>query len=156
MFELNTYPKDKNILCRETVSIELDMINELKPFILKMKEYVKNNENCVGLSANQVWKYEQYPAPKIFVMLVTDNRLIQEFINPTVHFSGKTLRHVEGCLSRPNKKFLAKRSKNCTIHYYDIEGKEHIEKYGGFYAQIIGHEMQHLSGNILKREVNVR
>jgi len=120
MFNLNLYPKEKEILCQSAVPVDLELLGEFKEFILQMKKFVKENNNSLGLSANQVWPYHEYPAPKVFVMVVTDNRDVQEFINPIVQFSGPTIKHIEGCLSRPGKLYHAKRSKNCTIHYYDL------------------------------------
>jgi peptide deformylase len=150
---INLYPDKKDILLKPTVPIDLELLEEFEPFIRAMANFVKNSEDAIGLAANQVWEHKDIPCPRIFVMGRIDIEDPLVCINPSVEFTGKTLKHQESCLSRPGKLYWAKRSKNCTIHYYDLEGLEHLEKYTGIYAQIIGHEMQHLYGDILKRVV---
>lgn len=155
MFEINTYPKDKEILLRKTVPIDEKLIPDLIEFIDAMEKYVLEDDNAIGLAANQVWSHQEHACPSIFVMGTAEQPGVKTFINPIVHFSGPTIKHIEGCLSRPGKVYYANRAKNVSINYIDREGQEKTEKYTGVYAQIIGHEMQHLEGKILKKEVKI-
>lgn len=150
--KINTYPKHRDVLLKASTDIALEDLHMWSAYVDEMKQFADDHDSCIGLAANQVWERDT-PYPSIFVMgMLDDNEGWKEFINPTILPTGKTIKNTESCLSRPGKVFIVKRSKNVAINYYDLTGKEHTEKYGGAYAQIIQHEMQHLSGSILKRE----
>jgi peptide deformylase len=55
---------------------------------------------------------------------------------------------LEGCLSLPNFYTPIDRDGYVKIKYQDESGKERVEDFKGFFAQIIQHEIDHLNGVI--------
>lgn len=53
---------------------------------------------------------------------------------------------LEGCLSLPHYYGPLKREQSVTVKYQDETGKELVEEFRGFNAQIILHEIDHLNG----------
>ena len=53
---------------------------------------------------------------------------------------------LEGCLSLPHYYGPLKREQSVTVKYQDETGKELVEEFKGFNAQIILHEIDHLNG----------
>ena len=102
----------------------------------------------VGLAAVQIGK----PVRMFAMLWKKDFRII---INPEIIKIGrkqikrkkahaKTI--LEGCLSIPNIYGPLARSQSLTLKFTDLEGKENVEKFEGFSAQIIQHEVDHLNG----------
>ena len=54
----------------------------------------------------------------------------------------------EGCLSLTGVRKTT-RYQNIEIDYYDSSWKKHRQKYSGWTAQIIQHELDHLEGRII-------
>ena len=54
----------------------------------------------------------------------------------------------EGCLSLTGVRKTT-RYQNIEIEYYDSSGKKHRQKYSGWTAQLIQHELDHLEGRII-------
>jgi peptide deformylase len=139
--KINTYPKNRNVLLSKSKDIPLGDLKDWISFVDEMKQYADDHDTCVGLAANQVWEMDS-AYPSIFIM----------GMNPTIMPTGKTIKQTGSCLSRPGKAFIIGRAENVARHYYNLAGESLTEKYGGVYAQVIQHEMQHLSGSILKKE----
>jgi len=69
------------------------------------------------------------------------------FINPEiVEFSKECSSYNEGCLSFPDARSEVVRSKEVTVKYLDLFGKEKVEKMSGLLATCIQHEVDHLNG----------
>ena len=68
-------------------------------------------------------------------------------INPSiVSHSEKMVMGIEGCLSVKEKRGNVNRYQNIEIEYFDRQGQQQKEKYEGFVARIIQHELDHLNG----------
>lgn len=102
-----------------------------------------------GLSAIQVGK----PLRLFIVYSPEGNPIV--FINPQITKRSKTCvsgvphgkqRYYEGCLSVPGFYAILKRPKAIKIHYLDLDGNVHEEKYSDFMACVIQHEYDHLDG----------
>lgn len=105
----------------------------------------------VGLAAPQVGKSLQ-------LFIVNYKNLQRVIINPVVLEIAKTKitnkkgkrkvsrKILEGCLSLPHYYGPIKRAGMIKIKYLNEEGKEMIEQFKGFEAQIIQHEIDHLNG----------
>jgi len=109
---------------------------------------VQKDPEGVGLAACQIG----IPV-RIFVMV--KNGKIIPIINPEVlekeeeKIATKTKEGheiLEGCLSLPNYYTPLKRAGKIKIKYQTPEGKEKIEEFNGFSAQIVQHEIDHLNG----------
>jgi peptide deformylase len=117
----------------------------------------------VGLAAPQVGKSLQ-----IFIAKPTDKSKISVFINPKIvgqslvrsyikrprrDGSEKASKKLEGCLSLPNIWGPVLRSSSLTLSYLDEKGIERKQKFSGFMATVIQHEMDHLSGVLFPKRV---
>ena len=68
-------------------------------------------------------------------------------INPEIIATSEELqRSEEACLSLPWEKWFVQRAKRVEVKYMDLKGKIHQQKYSGFNACIIQHEIDHLNG----------
>ncbi len=119
------------------------LIKDLKDTLLAQKD-----PEGVGLAAPQVGKNVQ-----IFAMNYDSD--LQIFINPKILSikNAKTKRPqqneekiMEGCLSLPHYYSPLARPGTVEVEYLTESGKKVKETYTGFKAQIIQHEVDHLSG----------
>ena len=123
----------------------LELIRDLKETLA-----IQKDPEGVGLAAPQIGKnlrifvvnYKNFK--KVFTnpeILKTDNSQITNHKLPTTKSE-----ILEGCLSLPNYYGPLKRINSVKIKYLNEEGKEIIEEFKDFDAQIILHEMDHLNG----------
>jgi peptide deformylase len=99
--------------------------------------------DAAGLAAVQIG----YPK-RIFML--RRNGVNQTFINPVVSdVSAETTRKKEGCLSLPNMAFRIARPKSLTLTWFDEHGTSQTQRFSGFWARAVCHEMDHLNGTIL-------
>lgn len=98
-------------------------------------------KNCVSLSAIQI--SEPYR-----VIVVYDGQRYVPFINPVItRYLGTEYETEEGCLSVEGT-HIVKRYTGVEIMHQ--KGNKFVkEKYTGFYAQIIQHEVDHLNGELI-------
>ncbi len=106
--------------------------------------------NGAGLAAPQV----DVPL-RIFAVEVGDNprypykpRLgLRVLVNPMVRaLSDETYDSFEGCLSIPDLRGLLPRHAEIEVSYRDLDGAEHVERFGGLSAGTMQHESDHLDG----------
>lgn len=71
------------------------------------------------------------------------------FVNPKVTF-GKQVQHcTEGCFSDPDgptKMYSLWRPQSLWIEWQDLQQKWHKQKFNGYIAEVISHEIDHLNG----------
>lgn len=97
---------------------------------------------CVGMAANMIGVNKRIAA-------VSSGKSSFVLINPviTAH-SDETYQASEGCLSLEGKRY-AERYEWILVEYYDIKFKKQKQKFSGFTAQIIQHEMNHFDGKVI-------
>ncbi|HJX59456.1 peptide deformylase [Candidatus Woesebacteria bacterium RBG_19FT_COMBO_47_8] len=101
----------------------------------------------VGLAACQI-------GINLRVFVMAKGKEIVPVINPEIvevskkqgYASHKEHSILEGCLSLPNYYTPLKRATTVKIKYLTPEGKEKVEEFTGFTAQIVQHEIDHLNG----------
>lgn len=100
-----------------------------------------NRNACVGMAANMI-------GVKKRIIAINDNGFTKLMINPTITAKSSKFETEEGCLSlsgvRPTIRY-----KNITVKYLDMNFKEHTEKFNGWTAQIIQHEVDHCDGIVI-------
>ena len=100
-----------------------------------------NRNACVGMAANMI-------GVKKRIIAINDNGFTKLMINPTITAKSSKFGTEEGCLSlsgvRPTTRY-----KNITVKYLDMNFKEHTEKFTGWTAQIIQHEVDHCDGIVI-------
>jgi len=117
-------------------------------------------DSCMGLAATQIW-WKKSPCPAIFVMRWPVSKEAdphhsrgwdwQEFINPIVKLSGKTLKMEEGCLSYPGTTVRKTRKNSVDFIYQTLaQPKQQRLKLNmrshHWVPHVIQHEYDHLKG----------
>lgn len=117
---------------RSDVKYAKDLLDTLKA----------NSDICVGMAANMIGVNKRIAA-------VSSGKSSFVLINPviTAH-SEETYQASEGCLSLEGKRY-AERYEWILVEYYDIKFKKQKQKFSGFIAQIIQHEMNHFDGKVI-------
>lgn len=106
---------------------------------------VQKDPEGIGLAAPQIGKSLQ-------IFLVEFEKLKRVIINPVVISVGKINKKkrkektLEGCLSLPHYYGPIRRPDEVTIKYMNEIGELKQEKFEGFPAHIIQHELDHLNG----------
>ncbi|MDO5015657.1 MAG: peptide deformylase [Eubacteriales bacterium] len=142
------FQEGEDILRKKARPVERfdDRLAELAQDMLEtMKE-----ENGVGLAATQVGILKQ-----MFVMNLGDEvpeELQGDFVivNPKISNTAGEQELIEGCLSLPGLYAHVKRPEKLTLHYQDLEGKEHEMDLSGFPAVCVCHETDHLHGILFR------
>jgi peptide deformylase len=121
--------------------VDLEQLEKMNNILVEL------GDEAAGLAAVQIG----YPR-RIFMLNEGEDRRV--FINPRVTAkSRETKKDFEGCLSLPNIPVYIPRPKWVTLEYFDIDGKCHQEKFTGFNARVIMHEMAHLQGRLITHEL---
>lgn len=133
--------KDTEVL--KTVS------SSVKPNDAKTKEVITDlidtatslGENCVGLAAIQIG--EPYR-----IIVVFDGSKFVPYVNPVItNYVGVPYEVEEGCVSLEGTRIVKRYH---VIHVIHRKGNKFVkEKFGGFFAQIFQHEVNHLDGKLI-------
>lgn len=101
-----------------------------------------NSGICVGMAANMIGENKRIAA-------ISAGKSSFVMINPmiTAH-SPETYEAEEGCLSLEGKRKTERYEWICA-EYYDIKFKKQKQRFSGFTAQIIQHELDHFEGKII-------
>lgn len=76
------------------------------------------------------------------------------YINPViVNKSTKNNRDAEACLSLPGMVVNTSRPKWLDLQYFDLSGQLHIERFKGFWARAVCHEIEHLNGTLIAKHL---
>jgi peptide deformylase len=116
------------------------IIKDLKDTLVIQKE-----PEGVGLAAPQIGKNLQ-------IFVINYKSVKRVVINPKILNIEKSTKKagkkeiLEGCLSLPNYYSPLRRASGVTLKYLNEKGAEVTEKFKGFYAQIVLHEIDHLNG----------
>ncbi len=101
-----------------------------------------NSARCVGMAANMIGVL------KNIIAVQTDNGIVV-MLNPViVGHSKESYEASEGCLSLSGERQTL-RYKTVTVEYRDLNMKKQRGMYKDFTAQIIQHEIDHLSGILI-------
>ncbi len=100
-----------------------------------------NADRCVGMAANMIGYKKQ-------IIVVASGPFIFPMVNPVITKRAGRYETEEGCLSldgvRPCVRF-----REIEVDYLDQNFEKRHGKYSGFTAQIIQHEIQHFSGELI-------
>ena len=117
---------------KRDISVGVDLMDTLKA----------NRARCVGMAANMIG------VGKCIIIVNLGGMLDRVMYNPVILRQDTPYETEEGCLSLDGVRHTT-RYRNIEIEYYDAKWKKHREKYLGHTAQIIQHELDHLSGIII-------
>ena len=100
-----------------------------------------NQSRCVGMAANMIG----YKKNMIIVSMGFVNTVM---VNPKLLAKSGAYETEEGCLSLVGQRKTT-RYQEIEVEYQDTNFKTHKQKFSGYIAQIIQHEMDHLEGIII-------
>lgn len=115
---------------------------EDKQVAMDLLDTLKAHENeCVGMAANMIGVNKAIIAVNVgFMNLIMYNPEVIKQTNP--------FQTEEGCLSLIGVRKCT-RYKEIEVRYQDISFKQQCQKFSGWTAQIIQHEIDHLHGKII-------
>ena len=131
--------KDENFLIqksepttRDDIAIAVDLLDTLKAHAY----------HCVGLAANMIGERKR-------IIAVKDGESYIAMLNPEiVKKSAKEYKVKEGCLSLIGERETI-RHDWVEIKYRDMDFRKQKQKFSGFTAQIIQHEIDHCNGILI-------
>ena len=100
-----------------------------------------NRDRCVGMAANMIGVKKQIIAVAVGPMIIP-------MINPVIVRKRGKYETEEGCLSLDGVRSCV-RYREIEVDYLDGEFNKQHGKYSGFVAQVIQHEIQHFSGELI-------
>ena len=100
-----------------------------------------NQDRCVGMAANMIGMKKK-------IIIVNAGFMSIVMYNPVILQKDTPYETEEGCFSLDGKRKTT-RYQNIEVEYLDSSWKKHRQKYSGWTAQIIQHEIDHLSGIII-------
>ena len=100
-----------------------------------------NQDRCVGMAANMI-------GVKKRIIIVNIGIINLVMYNPVIVRKDGPFETEEGCLSLDGVRKTT-RYQNIEVEYLDGSWKKHRQKYSGWAAQIIQHEVDHLDGIII-------
>ena len=100
-----------------------------------------HRDDCVGMAANMIGQ-----AVRIIAFHIGGAPMLM--LNPEIIKSEKPYETEEGCLSLDGVRKTT-RYQNIEVEYLDSNWKKHRDRFSGWTAQIILHEMDHLEGVII-------
>jgi peptide deformylase len=113
-----------------------------KQVIVDLMDTLRTNLNvCVGMAANMIGVKKQ-------IIVVAAGPMIFPMVNPVITKKTGMYKTEESCLSLEGVRPCT-RYKEIEVDYLDQDFKKQHGKYSGFTAQIIQHEIQHFSGELI-------
>ena len=100
-----------------------------------------NQDRCVGMAANMI-------GAKKRIIIVNMGFVNVVMYNPVIVKKDSPYETEEGCLSLDGVRKTT-RYQNIEVEYLDSSWKKQRQKYSGWTAQIIQHEVDHLNGIII-------
>lgn len=112
------------------------------PVARDLEDTLKANRNqCVGMAANMIGYRKR-------IIIVATGLADMIMINPEITSKEEPYETEEGCLSLPGVRKTT-RFRRITVKYQDKKFAEHVQQFGGYIAQIIQHECDHLEGRLI-------
>ena len=116
---------------QEDVSVAQDLLDTL----------AAHAQECVGLAANMVGIRKR-------VIAFDDNGTSHAMLNPEIVEQSGAYETEEGCLSLPGRR-LTTRYQQIAVRWQDLDMVWHEERFSGWTAQIIQHEIDHCNGILI-------
>jgi peptide deformylase len=148
------YPLEKwkdNKILRAWGSLITEFDDELAEFSEILMDLMWEYD-WVGLAAPQLWRNINMIATTQRKKMPTSKNPEKDFIWETLLINPKILdkskemqRSEEACLSIPGEQGFVRRHKRVIVSYQDIKWREREQKYVGFNASVVQHEIDHLA-----------
>ena len=102
---------------------------------------VANRATCVGMAANMIGELKR-------IIVFTDGKAPRLMYNPTIVEKKGPYHTEEGCLSLDGVRSTT-RYRRIAVDYRDEHFEQRSERFSGFTAQIIQHEVDHCDGILI-------
>lgn len=116
---------------KEDLPHAMDLIDTLKA----------HRHECVGMAANMIGVSKR-------IIVFSTGPAVMCMLNPVITAKKDPYETEEGCLSLSGTRKTT-RYKNITVEYEDLSFHRKKQNYTGYTAQIIQHEIDHLSGILI-------
>lgn len=143
--------ENNSILRKQTQKIE-KITPEIKEFAEILMELMREYEG-VGLAAPQIWESLAMIATTQRKKMPNEKNPDKDYIWETLLINPEIIKHSEeiqiseeACLSLPGERGFVERFQWVEVKYLDIKGQSKQQKFSGFNACIIQHEIDHLNG----------
>ena len=113
------------------ISVGQDLLDTLKA----------NSKRCVGMAANMIGVTKN-------IIIVQMGMMPVVMFNPSIIKKNQPYSDMEGCLSLTGERPVT-RFEEIEVVFYDMAFKKHQQKFTGFVAQIIQHEVDHCAGVLI-------
>jgi len=100
-----------------------------------------HKKDCVGMAANMIGVNKQIIAVNVGMVNVP-------MINPKIISQANPYTVSEGCLSLEGERETT-RYKDIEVQFQDLNFQPHTQKFNGFVAEIIQHEIDHFDGTLI-------
>ena len=130
--------KDESFLSQKSVPATEEDIQIAQDLLDTLAAHKKE---CVGMAANMIGELKN-------IIVIDNNGTAMVMINPKITKSSGKYKADEGCLSLEGKR-MTYRFENIQVKFKDMDFKSQIRTFSGFTAEIVQHEIDHLSGKII-------
>ena len=140
-----SFAEHPEILRKPARKVE-DFDEDLELFVFQLNATMQSVTwgNPVGMAANQVGDDR--------AIFIAEGIV---YINPEIVWVTRAPadRNLEGCYSlEANKNFTVGRAPSIRVKWQDMKGGYHEQRFNGFHARVIQHEMDHLLGKLCTDE----
>lgn len=119
-----------------------DATEEDKQVVIDLLDTLRANlDHCVGMAANMIGVRKN-------IIVVAAGPMQFAMINPVITAKRGAYKTEEGCLSLEGVRPCT-RYKEIEVDFLDANFKPHHQKYSGWVAQIIQHEVDHCNGVVI-------
>lgn len=143
-----TIENDEDYLRLRSLDVSFDN-DDYKEDVKLLRKFCEDTE-CFALAAVQIGILKRIICLKNTTLDVSiedmEHNESKILINPIIIYRKGHTRYWEACLSCLDNMGLVDRPYKMVIKYYDEYGLEHYEKYEGFEATVLSHELDHLDG----------
>lgn len=130
--------KDENFLRLPSLEATADDLQVAQDLLDTL---AANADRCVGLAANMIGVSKR-------IIVVDDEGTALVMLNPQIIKSSEPYYTEEACLSLDGTR-PCKRYKAIKVQYQNTQMQTRLKTFKGFTAQIVQHEVDHLSGIII-------
>ena len=141
-------PEQKKLLLTPCIYLE-NILPIHDALIEDLIDTATANKGCIGLTANQIWKDPNVPAPAIFIVPGISGWAV--CINPNIERTWKKIiKGNESCMSVPDTIVSVERPRHIVVSFYDgSKALQHDIHMFDIAARIFQHELDHINGKLI-------
>ena len=102
---------------------------------------IAHKDGCVGMAANMIGVRKR-------IIAVMAGKTVLVMLNPVITDRQIPFAAQEGCLSLDGERPCL-RYQQILMEFHDVQLQRHVQRFSGFTAQVIQHEVDHLEGIII-------